>query len=51
MAEYVAEAAAVNSNSIKMLLANGLSTFFIKGNQVVSNWPRNLSRNPPDFNV
>ena len=32
-----AAAAAVNPNGIKKLLANGLSTFFIKGNPVFNN--------------
>ena len=31
-----------------MLLANGLITFFIKGNPVFINGPNNLPRNPPD---
>ena len=38
------DAAAVNPNRIKMHLANGLSTFFIKGKPVF----RSLPRNPPD---
>ena len=33
---------------IKILLANGLITFFISGNSVISNGPSNLPRNPPD---
>ena len=41
-------AAAVNPNGIKMLLANGFNTFFIKGNAVFSNGPKGLPRNPPD---
>ena len=41
-------AAAVKPNGIKTLLANGLSTFFIKGNPVFSNGPESLSKNPPD---
>ena len=44
-----ADAAAVNSKGIKTLLANGLITFFIKGNPVLSNGPSNLPRNPPDY--
>ena len=39
-------AAAVNSNGIKMLLANGLSTFFIKSNPAFSNGPKSLPKNP-----
>ena len=31
-----------------MVLANGLSTFFIKGNSVFSNGPESLHKNPPD---
>ena len=44
-------AAAVNPNGIKMLLANGLSTFPIKDNPVFSNGPKSLTRNPPDCPV
>ena len=43
-----ADAAAVNPRVIKMLLANGLITFFINSNPIFSNGPNNLSRNPPD---
>ena len=43
-----ADAAAVNPNGIKTLLANGLISFFINGNPVFSNGPRTLPRNPPD---
>ena len=43
-----ADAAAVNPKGIKTLLANGLITFFIKGNPVFSNGPSNLLRNPPN---
>ena len=42
-----ADAAAVNHDGIKTLLANGLITFFINGNPVFSNRPRSLPRNPP----
>ena len=31
-----------------MLLANGFSTFSIKGNPVFSNGPKSLPKNPPD---
>ena len=34
-----ADAAAVNPNGIKILLANGLITYFINGNSVFSNGP------------
>ena len=44
----LADAAAVNSNGIKMLSANGLSTFPIKGNPVFSNGAKRLTKNPPD---
>ena len=43
--ESVADAAAVNPSGIKTLLANGLSTFFIKGNPVFSNGPKSLPQN------
>ena len=43
-----ADAAAVNPEGIKILLADCLITFFVKGNPVFSNGPRSLSRNPPD---
>ena len=43
-----ADAATVNPEGIKTLLANGLITFFINGNLVFSNGPRSLPRNPPD---
>ena len=43
-----ADAAAVYPNGIKTLLANGLITFFIKGNPVFSYGARSLPRNPPD---
>ena len=42
----VSDAAAVNRNCIKILLANGFSTFPIKGNPVFNNGPKSL--NPPD---
>ena len=41
-----ADAAAVNPNGIKTLLANGLITFFINGKPVFNNGPRSLPRNP-----
>ena len=40
--------AAVNPNGIKTLLANVLSTFFVKGNSAFSNGPKSLLKNPPD---
>ena len=41
------DAAAVNPNDIKMLLANSLSAFFNKGKPVFSSGSNILSRNPP----
>ena len=41
-------AAVVNRNGIKILLANGLSTFFIKDNIVFSHGSNILPRNSPD---
>ena len=40
--------AAVNLKGIKTLWANGLITFLINGNPVLSNGPSNLSKDPPD---
>ena len=40
-----------NPNGIKILLANGLSTFPIKGNHVFSNGPKSLPKNSPDCSV
>ena len=44
-------AAAVNPYGNRTLLANSLSTFFIKGKPVFSNGPRSLSKNPPNCNI
>ena len=44
-----ADAAAVNPNGIKTLLANGLIRFFINRRPVFNNGPRSLPRNPPDY--
>ena len=44
----VTDAATVNPDGIETLLANGLSTFPIKGNSVFSNGPKSLPKNPPD---
>ena len=46
VAASVADAAGVNNNGIKTLLANGLSTFPIKDNPVFNNGPKSLPRNP-----
>ena len=43
--------AAINPNDTKALLANGLTTFPIKGNPVLSNGPKSLPKNPPDCPV
>ena len=43
-----ADAAAVNPEGIKTLLANGLITFFINGNPVISNGASNLPINSLD---
>ena len=45
---FVADAAPVNPNSIKTLLTNVLSTFFIKDTPVFSNGPKSIPKNPPD---
>ena len=41
---FAVDTAVVNRNSIKMLLANGLSTFFIKGTPVFHNWQKRLPK-------
>ena len=46
-----ADAAVVNPNEIKTLLANGLSTFLIKYNPDYSNSPKSLPINPPDYST
>ena len=46
-----ADAAAVNPNRIKRLLANGLSTLFIKGKPDFSNTPKGLPRVLPDCTI
>ena len=51
IAASVADIAAVNPNGTKILLANGLSTFFIKDNPGLSNGPKSLPKNPPDFPI
>ena len=47
IAGSVADAAAVNRNDIKMLLAGGLSIFFMNGKAVFTNDPKSLPKNPP----
>ena len=49
IAASVADATTVNPNGNKTFLANGLSTFPIKGNPVFSNSPKSLPKNPPDY--
>ena len=51
IAAFVADAVAVNPNGIKMLLVNGLSTFYIKWKTVFSNGLKSLPRNPPDYPI
>ena len=51
MTTSVADVAAFNPNNTKKLLANGLSTFFIKSKTVSSNNPRGLSTNPPNCTI
>ena len=48
-AASVANAAAVNPNGIKTLLANGLSTFPIKDNPIFSNGTKSLTKTPLVF--
>ena len=48
IAPSVADAAAINLNDIKTLLANVLSTWTIKGNPVYSNDLKCLTQNPHD---
>ena len=47
----LSDAASVNPNGIKELLANGWSTFFINGKPGFSNGLRNLPRNPLDCTI
>ena len=47
--ESVADAAVVNLNGIKMLLADDLSKYSHNGNPVFSNGPRRPARNSADF--
>ena len=50
-AAAVVDAGAVNHNGNKILLANGLSTFAIKGNPFFNNEHKSLPENPPDCSV
>ena len=47
----LANAAAVNPYGIKTHLASGLSKFFIKGQPVLSNGSKCLSKIPPDYPI
>ena len=51
IAGYVADAAVINTNGIKTLLANGLSLFPIKDNPFFSNGPESWAKNHPDFPI
>ena len=51
IAASVADDAAVNANDIITLLANGLITFFVKGNLVFSNGHKILPKIPPVFPI
>ena len=48
IAASLADAGSVNPDGFKTLLANGLSTFYIKGKPFFSNGPRNLPKNSPN---
>ena len=48
VAASIADAVDVNPNGIKTLLANGLSTFFMKDNPVFSDGPKNIPKNLPN---
>ena len=48
IAASVADAAVVNHNGIKTILASDFITFSIKGNPVFSKGSKSLSKNPPD---
>ena len=45
------DAAAINPNDIKTLLANGLCTFPIKGNPVFCNGAKSIPKNSPDYPI
>ena len=51
IASSAADAAAINPNGIKTLLANAWSTFFIKDNPVFSKGPKSMPRNPPNYSI
>ena len=51
LAAFVVDAAAVNPNRIKTLIASGLSTFPIKGKPVFINGPKSLPKNLLDCTI
>ena len=51
IAASVGDAAVVNPNGIKTLLANGLRTFAIKGNPGFSTKPKSITENPPNYST
>ena len=51
MAASVGDAATVNPNLIKILLANNLNAFSFKDKPVVGNGFRSLPKKPPDFTI
>ena len=51
IAASVADAAVIDPKGVKMLLANGLSTFPIKGNPIFNNGPKGLPKNPSDCTI
>ena len=50
-AASVADAAVVNRNGIKTLLATVLTKFLIKDNPVFSNVAKSLTKNPPNCTI
>ena len=48
IAEFIADADAVNPSCIKTLLSSGLGIFFTNANPVFSNGPRSLPKSPLD---
>ena len=47
--EFVADAAVVNPNGIKMIFTSSVSTFFINGKPTFINGQRKLSNPPPSL--
>ena len=48
IAESAADAATINANGIKAPLADGLSTFPIRGNPLFNNGPKSQPKNLPN---